>query len=129
VKTAAPPTARAGEGSELTVSHGVRKIEDRRLAAGRLNVTGAGSVIKLDYRAVSDLPPVMAVNVDVTGSVLKMIVPAGVEVTEELENSGSVIRYKRGWLHRGAPVRTKMFVTGKALRSVVKIVTRRSWFR
>ncbi len=128
-KKTAPASVRAGEASTLTVNHGVQKIVDRRLAVGRLALSCRGSVVKLDYRALEDLPAEMAIDVDAAGSVIKIVVPADVEVSAETESTASVVKYRRGWLHRKTPVKTHLRITGTVRGSVIKAVTRRSWFR
>ncbi len=128
-KKAAPASVRAAEVSTLTVSHGVQKIVDRRLAVGRLVLSCRGSVVKLDYRALEDLPAEMEIEVDAAGSVIKIVVPADVDVTAETESSASVVKYRRGWFHRRTPVKTHLRISGRIKGSVIKAVTRRSWFR
>jgi hypothetical protein len=128
-KTAAPPSASAGEASTITVTHGVQKFSDRRLAVGRLALNGQGSVFKLDYRSLGELPAEMSIDLSVSGSVVKIIVPAEVDVSDETENTASVVKCRRGLRFRRTPVKTHLRLTGRIRGSMVKIVTRRSRFR
>ncbi len=128
-KTAAPPSASAAEAATITVTHGVQKISDRRLAVGRLALNGQGSVFKLDYRSLGELPAEMTIDLSVAGSVVKIIVPAEVDVSDETENTASVVRCRRGLRFRRTPVKTHLRLTGRIRGSMVKIVTRRSRFR
>jgi hypothetical protein len=127
-KNIASPS-RAREGKQLTVDHGVRKLDDQRLAVKQLNVKSTGGVIKLKYNEVAQLPEEIIINADLTGSVLKITVPPEFIVSEEMENSMSVIKYRRGRKYSRVPVKGKILITGSAVRSVVKIRTRRSKLR
>jgi hypothetical protein len=129
VKNGRPVATPAGSGAVITVNHGVRTIEDQRLAVRSLEFSAKGGVIKLRYTELTDLPPVMDIRAELAGSVLKIIVPPEIEVAEDMENTGSVIKYKRGRLFRGTQVKARLRITGTARGSVVKIVTRRSWFQ
>ncbi len=117
--------ARTSGGLDLTVDHGVRKIDDQRLATRQLNLTAKGSVIKLRYNRVEDLPEEMVINADLVRSVVKITVPPEVVVTEQMDNSMSVVKYKRKRRYRGIAPRVRLLITGSVKGSVVKIRTRR----
>jgi hypothetical protein len=128
IKRGALP-ARPGEGRELTVSHGVRKLDDQRLAVRQLDLKLTGSVVKLRYERIRDLPADMVIRADLTGSVLKICIPPEYAVEEDMDNSMSVIKYRRSRRWDGVPVTGRLRITGSASHSVVKIKTRRRRFR
>jgi hypothetical protein len=118
-----------GQGRELAIRQGVQRVNDQRLAVPRLDLTLTGSVVRLRYNEVRNLPRDIFINADLQGSMVRIVVPPEFEVVEELENSASIIRYRRGRRWRNYPVTGRITIRGSARSSVIGIRTRRSKVR
>lgn len=98
----------------------VRTVSGRLLLARRLEIRAERSVVTLDYRQI-DLPSgAIEINLDSTGSVLKLRLPATADIENRLVNEQSVVREPR------APrdpdeVRTLIVLTGTVRQSDLRI--------
>lgn len=112
--------------NRITVKSGIERIKGTRLCAKEQEVTVRGSVVRLDFRNLENLPPVVNMSLHSEGSQVRIIVPPNVLAEDTFENSASIIKNRRPRKYNSWPVSTKLIINGSAKGSVIRIKTRKN---